>query len=69
MLIIWFLLSLSLIFLIFTRIPKDTSGLAMSSTSTKFLGPLSQLDITLNILIAIGVLCYVLIAFKLNIDV
>lgn len=69
MLLIWFLLSLLLIFLILIRIPKDNSGLAMASTSTPFFGPTPQIDIILNMIIIVGVLCYVLLAFKLNITV
>lgn len=69
MLLIWFFLSIGLILLIFARIPKDNSGLAMSLTPSNFLGPVSQIDVTINILITLGVLCYVLIAFKLNVNV
>lgn len=69
MLQFWFLLSLFLICLIFLRIPKENSGLTTSITPTEFLGSPRQIEKKLNLLTAIGILLYLIIAFKLNTNV
>ena len=58
--------SLSLILIIFLRIPQENVGLASFATKSDLLGSPSSAQRFLNILTAVGILIYLGIAVKLN---
>jgi preprotein translocase subunit SecG len=61
-----FLLSLSLIGIIFLRVPQENVGLASFATKSDLLGSPSSAQRFLNIFTAIGILIYVLVAIQMN---
>jgi len=61
-----FLLSISLIGIIFLRVPKESLGLSSLAKGSNVLGSPSSSERLLNILITIGILIYVLVAIQLN---
>jgi preprotein translocase subunit SecG len=61
-----FIISFLLIIIIFLRIPQENVGLASFATKTDILGSPSSAQRFLNILTAIGILIYFLIAIQLN---
>lgn len=61
-----FLVSISLIGIIFLRIPQENVGLASFATKSDLLGSPSSAQRSLNILTAFGILIYFGIAIKLN---
>ena len=58
--------SLSLILIIFLRIPQENVGLASFATKSDLLGSPSSAQRFLNILTAVGIFIYLGIAVKLN---
>ena len=58
--------SLSLILIIFLRIPQENVGLTSFATKSDLLGSPSTAQRFLNILTAVGILIYIGIAVKLN---
>ena len=63
----WFIISLFLILIIFLRMPQDTAGLSSFANKSDVLGSPSSAQKTLNIITAIAVFVYVLLAFLLNV--
>ena len=61
-----FLLSISLIGIIFLRVPKESLGLSSLATDSDWLGSPSSSERVLNISTIIGILIYVLLAIQLN---
>ena len=62
-------LSLVLILLIFFQMPKDNIGLTSFSDKTNFLGSPTTAEKRIKIITAIGILLYVSLAFRSNINV
>ena len=62
------LISFLLILIIFLRIPQENVGLASFATKTDILGSPSSAQRSLNILTAIGILIYFVIAILLNLS-
>ena len=62
-----FFISILLIGIIFLRVPQESVGLSSFATKSNILGssPRSA-ELSLNILTAIGILIYLLIAFTIN---
>ena len=60
------IVSLFLVIIIFLRIPQESVGLTSFATRSNLLGSPSSAQRFLNILTAIGIIIYFLIAFKLN---
>jgi len=61
-----FLISLFLIFIIFLRVPQESAGLASFTTKSNLLGSPSSAQRSLNIITAIGILIYILLAIQIN---
>ena len=61
-----FIISISLIGIIFLRIPQENVGLASFATKSDLLGSPSSAQRSLNILTAFGIFIYFAIAIKLN---
>lgn len=64
---IWIILSVFLIYLIFSRVPKN-QGLVSFATKTNLLGSPNSTERFLNNLTVILILLYFLIAIKLNLS-
>lgn len=64
--LIGFIVSIFLILIIFLRTPKDSVGLSSFATKTDILGSPSSAERSLNILTAVGILIYFVIALVLN---
>lgn len=62
-----FIVSLFLIIIIFLRIPQENIGLTSFATKSDILGSPSSAQKSLNILTAIGILLYLVIAIALNV--
>jgi preprotein translocase subunit SecG len=60
-------ISLFLISIIFLRIPQENTGLASFATKSNILGSPSSAQRFLNILTAIGIIVYLIIAIQINI--
>lgn len=58
--------SLFLIFIIFLRMPQESSGLSSFTSTSNFLGSPSSARRILNILTAINVIIYFAVAIQLN---
>jgi preprotein translocase subunit SecG len=63
-----FIISISLIGIIFLRIPQENVGLASFATKSDLLGSPSSAQRSLNILTAFGIFIYFAIAIKLNLS-
>ena len=63
-----FIISISLIGIIFLRIPQENVGLASFATKSDLLGSPSSAQRSLNILTAFGILIYFEIAIQLNLS-
>jgi len=63
-----FIISISLIGIIFLRIPQENVGLASFATKSDLLGSPSSAQRSLNILTAFGILIYFGIAIQLNLS-
>jgi len=61
-----FIISLSLIVIIFLRIPKENAGLASFATKSDLLGSPSSAERFLNILTGFGILVYFGLAIQIN---
>lgn len=61
-------ISLSLILVIFLRIPQNDAGLASFATNSGLLGSPGSAQRFLNILTGIGIFLYLLIALQLNLE-
>ena len=61
-----FIISISLVGIIFLRIPQENVGLASFATKSDLLGSPSSAQRSLNILTAFGIFIYFAIAIKLN---
>ena len=61
-----FLISLFLIVIIFLRLPQESVGLASFATKSNLLGSPSSAERSLNILTAIGIFIYLLLAIQIN---
>ena len=59
-------ISLFLIIIIFLRIPQENTGLASFATKSNILGSPSSAQRFLNILTAIGIIVYLIIAIQIN---
>lgn len=64
--LIGFIVSIFLILIIFLRTPKESVGLSSFATKTDILGSPSSAERSLNILTAVGILIYFVIALVLN---
>ena len=62
------IVSIAIIGLIFLRIPRENVGLASFMNDNSFLGSFSSSQRTLNLLIGILLIIYLLIAFQLNVQ-
>lgn len=67
--IVQIVISLVLILLIFFQLPKDNIGLTSFSDKTNFLGSPTNSEKAIKIITAIGILLYVSLAFRSNINV
>ncbi len=63
---IGFIISIFLIIIIFLRMPQENVGLSSFATKSDLLGSPSSAQRSLNILTAIGILIYFVIALQLN---
>ena len=63
---IGFLISILLIIIIFLRMPQESVGLSSFATKSDLLGSPSSAERFLNILTAIGIVIYLMIALQLN---
>ena len=63
---IWILICLLLIFLIFFQMPKENIGLTSFIKGPSFLGSATIADKIIKVLISLGILVYITLAFKLN---
>jgi len=63
-----FIISISLIGIIFLRIPQENVGLASFATKSDLLGSPSSAQRSLNILTAFGIFIYFGIAIQLNLS-
>jgi preprotein translocase subunit SecG len=63
-----FIISFLLILIIFLRIPQENVGLASFATKSDILGSPSSAQRSLNILTAIGILIYFVIAILMNLS-
>ena len=63
-----FIISISLVGIIFLRIPQENVGLASFATKSDLLGSPSSAQRSLNILTAFGILIYFGIAIQLNLS-
>ena len=61
-----FIISLSLIVIIFLRIPQENAGLASFATKSDVLGSPSSAQRFLNILTGFGILLYFGLAIQIN---
>lgn len=61
-----FLLSIFLIVIIFLRIPEENVGLASFATKSDLLGSPSSAQKFVNILTALGILIYLVLAIQMN---
>lgn len=61
-------LSLFLIFIIFVRTPDDSAGLSSFEAKTDLLGSPRSARRFLDFLTTAGVILYLIIAFKLNVE-
>ena len=61
-----FLISISLITIIFLRMPKESSGLASFATKSDLLGSPTSAERSLNIFTVFGILIYVALAIQIN---
>lgn len=64
--LIVFIISILLIGIIFLRTPKESVGLSSFATKTDILGSPSSAERFLNILTAVGIFIYFIIALTLN---
>lgn len=64
--LIGFIVSIFLILIIFLRTPKESVGLSSFATKTDILGSPSSAERSLNILTAVGILIYFVVALVLN---
>lgn len=64
--IIGFIISFSLIGIIFVRIPQENTGLASFATKSDLLGSPSSAQRFLNILTGLGIFLYFVLAIKIN---
>ena len=60
------MVSFFLIFIIFIRIPEDSTGLASSPFKTGFLGSPRSARSLIDLATFVAVILYMIIAFKLN---
>lgn len=67
--ILAFIVNISLIAIIFLKIPKENMGLASFATKSNLLGSPASAQRFLNIGTAIGILIYFLIALQLNLAI
>lgn len=67
--ILAFIIHISLIAIIFLKIPKENMGLASFATKSNLLGSPASAQRFLNIGTAIGILIYFLIALQLNLAI
>ena len=63
-----FIISFLLILIIFLRIPQENVGLASFATKSDILGSPSSAQRSLNILTAIGIFIYFVIAILMNLS-
>jgi len=63
---IGFIVSLLLIIVIFLRMPQENLGLSSFATKSDILGSPSSAERSLNILTAVGIVIYFVIAIQLN---
>lgn len=63
-----FIISIFLILIIFLRTPQENVGLSSFATKSDLLGSPSSAQRSLNLLTAIGILIYFIIAIWLNFD-
>jgi hypothetical protein len=63
-----FLISVFLVGIIFFRLPQENVGLASFATKSDLLGSPSSAQRFLNILTAIGILVYVVLAVQINLS-
>lgn len=64
---LWLIISFFLILIIFLRMPQDTVGLSSFANKSEVLGSPSSAQKTLNMITAVAVIIYVLLAFLLNV--
>ena len=64
--VIGYTLSILLIIIIFFRTPKESVGLSSFATKSDLLGSPSSAEKSLNILTALGIFIYLVVALKLN---
>ncbi len=64
---IWFILSLFLIVIIFLRLPPDNNGLSNFMGNSNVFGAPTSTEQTLNSIIVFLIICYLILAFYLNI--
>jgi preprotein translocase subunit SecG len=67
--ILAFIVNVSLIAIIFLKIPKENMGLASFATKSNILGSPASAQRFLNIGTAVGILIYFLIALQLNLAI
>ena len=61
-----FLISIFLIVIIFLRIPQESAGLGSFATKSDLLGSPSSAQKSLNILTAVAVFAYIVLAIQIN---
>ena len=67
--LVGFFISILLIGIIFLRVPQESVGLSSFATKSDILGSSpSSAERTLNILTAIGILTYFIVAIQLNLS-
>ena len=67
--LVGFFISILLIGIIFLRVPQESVGLSSFATKSDILGSSpSSAERTLNILTAIGILMYFIVAIQLNLS-
>jgi len=65
---IWFGISLLLIIIIFLRLPPENNGLSNFIGSTGIFGAPTSTEQALNYIITLIIICYLILAFYLNIQ-
>lgn len=65
---IWFILSLFLIVIIFLRLPPENNGLSNFMGNNNVFGAPTSTEQTLNSIIIVLIICYLILAFYINIQ-
>ena len=67
--ILGFIISFSLIVIIFLRIPQENTGLASFATKSDLFGSPSSAEKFLNIITGLGILIYFVLAIQINLAI